>query len=239
MSTLEFRCRHRYQDGFQIEIDLDVDVRFTALFGPSGSGKTSMLSMIAGLLRPRHGVIRFAGQTFLDTAAGTCLPPEARGVGVVFQDSLLFPHLTVDANLRYGARWRRAKRRSVELERVVEVLGIEGLLGRYPRNLSGGERQRVALGRALLSGPGLLLMDEPLASLDAALKGRVLAYLERVASEWDIPTLFVTHSRADVRRAADRVVLIQRGRLLGCGPVDEAMAHFGTEAAAPAEVDPR
>jgi molybdate transport system ATP-binding protein len=234
MSTLQFKCRHRYQDGFQIEVDLEVDVRFTALFGPSGSGKTSILSMIAGLLRPQYGVIRVAGQTLLDTGAGLCLPPEARGVGVVFQDSLLFPHLTVDANLRYGARWRRAKRRSVELDRVVEVLEIERLLGRYPRNLSGGERQRVALGRALLSGPGLLLMDEPLASLDSALKGRVLAYLERVASEWDIPTLFVTHSRADVRRAADRVVLIERGRLHGCGPVGEILTRSG---AAPVAID--
>lgn len=206
-----------------MEINLDVDVRFTALFGPSGGGKTSILSMIAGLTLPQHGKISVAGQTLLDTSSGRCLPPEARDVGVVFQDSLLFPHLNVESNLRYGARWRKRKRRSVEFDRVVQVLEIEGLLGRYPYNLSGGERQRVALGRALLSGPELLLMDEPLASLDAPLKARVLAYLERVVSEWDIPTLFVTHEQDEVRRVADWVVRLERGRVLGAGPVNEMM----------------
>lgn len=223
MSVLEFQCRHRYEGGFGMEIKLDVDVRFTALFGPSGSGKTSILSMIAGLTMPQDGRIRVAGQTLLDTASGVCLPPEARNVGVVFQDSLLFPHLTVESNLRYGARWRKRKRRSVALDRVVEVLEIGGLLSRLPYNLSGGERQRVALGRALLSGPELLLMDEPLASLDAPLKARVLAYLEQVASVWNIPTLFVTHAQSEVRRAADWVLLIEHGRLLGSGQVDEVL----------------
>jgi molybdate transport system ATP-binding protein len=221
MSVLKFECRHRYQGGFSIEINLEIDVRFTALFGPSGSGKTSILSMIAGLTRPQYGRISVAGQTLLDTASGRCPPPEARNVGVVFQDSLLFPHLTVNSNLRYGARWRKQPRRSVDFERVIEVLEIEKLLGRYPYNLSGGERQRVALGRALLSGPELLLMDEPLASLDAPLKARVLAYLERVVSEWNVPTLFVTHEHAEVLRAADNVVLIEHGRLLGSGPVEK------------------
>jgi molybdate transport system ATP-binding protein len=225
MSKLKFECRHRYDSGFEMDISLDVDVRFTALFGPSGSGKTSILSMIAGLIQPQYGWISVAGETLLDTRSKLCLPPEARNVGVVFQDSLLFPHLTVASNLRYGARWRKRKRRSVPFDRVVEVLEIGHLLSRYPHSLSGGERQRVALARALLSGPELLLMDEPLASLDAPLKARVLAYLERVVSEWNVPTLFVTHAQAEVRRAADWVVLIERGRLLGCGPVDEVLVR--------------
>jgi molybdate transport system ATP-binding protein len=233
MSLLEFKCRHRYQDGFEIKLEIDLDVHFAALFGPSGSGKTSVLWMIAGLTKPTSGTIRVAGRTLLDTNAGVCLPPEARGVGLVFQDSMLFPHLTVESNLRYGERWRAGKRRAVSFERVVEVLEIGGLLKRYPRGLSGGEKQRAALGRALLSGPELLLMDEPLASLDAALKDRVLSYLERVVSEWDIPTLFVTHAEADVRRAADCVILMERGRLLGHGPVDEVLAR--QEAAASLE----
>jgi molybdate transport system ATP-binding protein len=133
--------------------------------------------------------------------------------------------MTVNANLRYGERWRNAKKRSVALGRVVEVLEIGHLLDRYPRTLSGGERQRVALGRALLSGPELLLMDEPLASLDAVLKARVLAYLERVVSEWGIPALFVTHAQAEVRRAADCVVLIDNGRLLATGPPGDVLTR--------------
>jgi len=225
MCLLSMQCRHRYPGGFELDIRLDVDVRFSALFGPSGSGKTTILSMIAGLVRPQAGTIAVAGQTLVDTAAGRCLRPEERSVGFVFQESLLFPHMTVKANLRYGERWRRRKRRSVSFDRVVEVLEIGHLLGRYPHNLSGGERQRVALGRALLSGPELLLMDEPLAALDAALKARVLAYLERVVAEWDVPTLFVTHAQADVRRAADQVILVDKGRLLASGPPDEVLTR--------------
>lgn len=225
MCVLKLECRHRYPSGFDLDVCLDVDVRFTALFGPSGSGKTSLLSMTAGFLRPQHGIISVAGQCLLDTTAGRCLPPERRDIGFVFQDSLLFPHLTVQSNLHYGQRWRKRKRRSVSFERVVDVLEIGHLLKRHPRNLSGGERQRVALGRALLSGPELLLMDEPLASLDAALKARVLAYLERVVDEFRIPTLFVTHSHAEVRRVADWVVLIEHGRLLGCGPPEQLLAR--------------
>jgi molybdate transport system ATP-binding protein len=224
MCVLKLECRHRYPGGFQLDVCLDVDVRFTALFGPSGSGKTSLLAMIAGFMRPQFGRISVAGRCLLDTTAKHCLPPEHRDIGFVFQDSLLFPHLTVQSNLRYGQRWRKRKRRSVSFERVVEVLEIGHLLKRHPRNLSGGERQRVALGRALLSGPELLLMDEPLASLDAALKWRVLAYLERVVDEWSIPTVFVTHSHGEVRKVADSVVLMESGRLLGYGPPAELLA---------------
>jgi molybdate transport system ATP-binding protein len=236
MPLLSFRCHHDYAAGFRLDAAFDVDHRFTALFGPSGSGKTSILNMIAGFLRPRQGMIRLGDRVLLDTARGVSLPPEARRVGVVFQDSLLFPHLTVEGNLRYGQRRRghvlatlrrgaSRRGRMLDFARVVEVLEIGPLLPRFPRNLSGGERQRVAVGRALLSGPELLLMDEPLASLDIPLRDRVLSYLERAVAEWNIPTLFVTHAQAEVRRAAQWVVLVEKGRLLGAGTPDDALSQ--------------
>ena len=217
MSLLELQCRHRFPGGFQLQMSLELDHPVTALFGPSGSGKTTTLSIIAGFLAPEQGMLRLEGNTLLDTARRVDVAPERRRVGVVFQDHLLFPHLSVEKNLRYGQRHRRGRRRSIRLARVVEVLEIGPLLLRYPRNLSGGERQRVALGRALLSDPDLLLMDEPLAALDAALKARILAYLERVVAEWRIPALFVTHSQAEVRRLADWVVVLQDGRVTASG----------------------
>jgi molybdate transport system ATP-binding protein len=225
MSLLSFQCRHRFASGFELDVQFELNHRFTALFGPSGSGKTSVLAMIAGFLRPQQGRVELAGRAALDTSRRLCLPPESRRVGMVFQDCLLFPHLSVEGNLRYGQRHRRSYRGKAEFSRVVEVLEIGPLLSRRPRNLSGGERQRVALGRALLSGPELLLMDEPLASLDAPLKTRILAYLERAVAEWDIPTLFVTHAQAEVRRAAQWAVVIQQGRLVTSGTPDEALGQ--------------
>ncbi|MGA2069237.1 MAG: ATP-binding cassette domain-containing protein [Thermoguttaceae bacterium] len=224
MSVLRFRCQHRYPGGFRLDVEFDVNHRFTVLFGPSGSGKTSVLNMIAGFLHPQRGTIHLENRTLLDTSLGVSLPPEKRRVGVVFQDSLLFPHLTVEGNLRYGQRRRDKRGRRLDFSRAVDVLEVGPLLRRFPRNLSGGERQRVALGRALLSGPELLLMDEPLASLDVPLRDRVLAYLERAVAEWNIPTLFVTHAQAEVRRAAEWVVLLQEGRLTGAGTPDEALS---------------
>jgi molybdate transport system ATP-binding protein len=227
MSFLSFRCQHRYPAGFHLEVGFRADHRFTALFGPSGSGKTSILNMIAGFLRPQQGTIRLGDRLLLDTARGVSLPPERRHVGVVFQDSLLFPHLTVEGNLRYGQRRRDKRGRALDFARVIEVLEIGPLLQRFPRNLSGGERQRVALGRALLSSPELLLMDEPLASLDAPLRDRVLSYLERAVAEWSIPTLFVSHAQAEVRRAAQWVVLLGKGRLVGAGTPEDALSQPG------------
>ncbi len=225
MSVLSFRCKHSYPAGFHLDVGFDVDQSFTALFGASGSGKTSVLNMIAGLLRPQQGTIRLGDRVLLDTVRGVALPPEKRHVGVVFQDALLFPHLTVEGNLRYGQRRRDKRGRMLNFARVVDVLEIGSLLRRFPRNLSGGERQRVALGRALLSGPELLLMDEPLASLDAPLRDRVLSYLQRAVAEWKIPTLFVTHSQAEVRRAAEWVVLLEKGRLVGIGTPEDALGR--------------
>ncbi len=227
VSLLSFQCRHRFGSDFELDVAFEVDRPVTSLFGPSGSGKTSVLSAIAGFLRPETGTIRLGERTLLDTDQGICAAPEKRRLGMVFQDHLLFPHLSVEANLRYGQRRRRRSRlpQPIEFSRVVDVLEIGPLLKRYPRNLSGGERQRVAIGRALLSGPQLLLMDEPLASLDTPLKARILAYLQRVVTEWNVPTLFVTHAQAEVRRLADWVVILQQGRVVASGPPDEALSR--------------
>jgi len=225
MGILSFQCRHWYSGGFSLELAFDLNERSSSLFGPSGSGKSSILNMIAGFLKPQQGTIRLGDRTLLDTARGVSLPPEERHVGIVYQDSLLFPHLSVEGNLRYGQRRVGHTRPTLDFDRVVKVLEIGPLLKRRPHNLSGGERQRVALGRALLSGPALLLMDEPLASLAATLKDRVLTYLERAVAEWGIPTLFVTHAQAEVRRAASWVVLLEKGRLVGAGTPDEALSR--------------
>ncbi len=224
MSGLEFDCTHRFRGGFALQAAFHTTHRVTALFGPSGGGKTSILSMIAGFLHPQSGRIRLGpgGAMLVDTARRIALPPERRGVGFVFQDHLLFPHLTVEANLRYGAQ-RLGRRECRELDRVVAVLELGGLLARYPRGLSGGEAQRVALGRALMSGPELLLLDEPLTALDEALRLRVLDYLERVLKEWNIPTLFVSHAKDDVRRLAEWVVVLREGRVVAQGPPDSAL----------------
>jgi len=190
--------------------DADVAVRFaagpglTALFGPSGVGKTSVLAMVAGLLRPDAGLVRVAGETLFDRAAGIDVPAARRAAGYVFQDARLFPHYRVRGNLRYGMR--RATRPGMSLDEMAAFLGIAHLLDRWPRSLSGGEAQRVAIGRALLSGPRVLLMDEPLASLDMARRGEVMGLIERVRDELSLPILYVSHDRAEVDRLAATVV---------------------------------
>lgn len=190
-------------DRFSLELDLEACEKVTCFFGPSGSGKTSLLESVAGLRSPL-GRLAFDDQVWLDTRAGIHLPPDRRGVGYVPQDSLLFPHLDVRANLRFGG--------SHLFDGVVDVLELEPLLSRGVTTLSGGERQRVALGRALCSGPRLMLLDEPLASLDAALRGRVLPFLRRVRREFDQPMLLVSHDPTVVQALADEVVLLERGR---------------------------
>ena len=177
----------------------------TALFGPSGSGKTSILNMIAGLLTPDRGRIVVGGELLF--GEGVNLPPEARHAGYVFQDARLFPHFKVRANLLYGAR-RGVGR--LGLDEVVELLGLGPLLGRWPRTLSGGEAQRVAIGRALLSSPRFLLLDEPLASLDQARADEIMGMIERVRDELKLPILYVSHNRAEVDRLAASVVPIRR-----------------------------
>jgi molybdate transport system ATP-binding protein len=212
---LKVDCAHRYPSGFELQVQFTASETVTALFGASGSGKTTTLNLIAGHLRPQRGRIQLGERVLFDSVRRVCVPPEARGIGVVFQDHRLFSHLSVRRNLEYG--WRRRPLRKIELAKVVQVLELETLLDRLPATLSGGQQQRVALGRAILRGPELLLLDEPLAALDEALKHRVLVYLERALEAWHIPTLFVSHDQADVRRLAETVVVLEHGRVVASG----------------------
>jgi molybdate transport system ATP-binding protein len=222
VKPLSIQCTHKYPSGFALDVAFSTSADVTALVGPSGSGKTSILYLIAGLLAPQSGRVSLGERTLLDTSCRVNLPPERRRVGLVFQDHLLFPHLTVRQNLLYGHQRRNsakgADKIAIEPDRVIEVLELSPLIDRPPRNLSGGEKQRVALGRALLSSPELLLMDEPLAGLDEALHERVLGYLERVLEEWRMPTLYVSHNPREVRRLATEVILLEAGRVAGSGP---------------------
>jgi molybdate transport system ATP-binding protein len=222
VSLLEFHCRLHYPSGFIVDAEFSTDSSITALFGPSGSGKTTILSIIAGLRRPDHGRILFGSRTLFDSSAGIFLPPNARRVGYVFQDHLLFPHLSVRHNLLYGWKRRPRDARSINFDRVVQLLELGGLSERMPQTLSGGQRQRVALGRALLCGPQLLLLDEPLASVDEPLKKRVLDDVEQIVREWQVPTLYVTHDPEDVQRLAERVITLKAGRVTSSDPKDAA-----------------
>jgi molybdate transport system ATP-binding protein len=212
---LEVALYHRQGD-FTLDIAFRTDSRATALFGPSGSGKTTALNAIAGLLRPERGRIVFDGRIMLDTDGDVFVPPYRRRMGYVFQDGRLFPHLTVRQNLLFGRFFagRRAARRdpAITLDRVVGLLGIEHILARRPVNLSGGERQRVAIGRALLSEPCMLLMDEPLAALDGARKAEILSVLERLRDVARVPILYVSHDVAEVSRIANNVIVLENGR---------------------------
>jgi molybdate transport system ATP-binding protein len=182
----------------------------TALFGPSGAGKTTVLDAIAGLIRPERGRISVGGAALFDSTAKMDLPPERRAVGYVFQESRLFPHRRVRDNLLFGWRLAPPERRTFALDDVVAFLGIAHLLDRMPRTLSGGEAQRVALGRALLSGPSFLLMDEPLSSLDAPRREEIMAVIERIRDELRLPILYVSHDRGEVERLAGEVIALDQ-----------------------------
>jgi molybdate transport system ATP-binding protein len=197
----------------------------TALFGPSGSGKTSVINMVAGLTRPDQGRITLDDQPLVDTAKGIYRPMERRRIGYVFQDGRLFPHMTVEANLRYGMERTPRAERTITFTDVVEMLGIGGLLDRRPAKLSGGEKQRVAIGRALLTSPRLLLMDEPLAALDSNRKDEVLPFIGRLPREVDIPILYVTHSMDEILRLADLLVLMDQGRSAAVGAVEDLLSR--------------
>jgi molybdate transport system ATP-binding protein len=212
MALLSFQCGHEYADGFALDAALEAGEGVTALLGPSGSGKTTILMLIAGLLRPRPGRIQLGEQVLVDTEKGICVPPEEHGVGVVFQEHRLFPHLSVERNLCYGQARRPA--RQIDFADVVQTLELGDLLRRYPATLSGGQRQRVALGRALLRGPELLLLDEPLVALERDLQDRIVVYLERVLKTFRIPTLLVSHDEQMAQRLAQQVVRIEQGRVV-------------------------
>jgi molybdate transport system ATP-binding protein len=202
---------------FAISVRFESREGITGLFGPSGSGKTSIINMIAGLVRPDRGRVAFADTVLFDSAARIDVPAYRRRIGYVFQEGRLFPHLTVAKNLDYGRRMNGLAEDPAHAQRVIELLDIKHLLERRPGRLSGGERQRVAIGRALLMQPRLLLLDEPLASLDGARKREILPYLERLRDEARIPMVYVSHHAGELRRLASSVVRIEGGRILAVG----------------------
>ncbi len=228
---LEVNCRHRFESGFETAFEFVAEHPTTALFGPSGAGKTSLIMMIAGFVVPRDGRIVWQDRVLFDTAKGIALAPEARRLGVVFQDQRLFPHLSVEANLRFGRRRRPDGTEGPPFDRVVTVLELADLLQRSPETLSGGERQRVALGRALLSSPDLLLLDEPVAAVDEPHRETILGYVARVVYEWSVPMLYVSHHRSEVQRLADWVVAVENGRVIEQGPPDRVLGAGAVVAA--------
>ncbi len=218
---LEFDCKLRRGE-FDLEAAFSVTTPgVTALFGQSGSGKSTVIALLAGLLAPERGRIALDAATMLDTRTGVSVATEERAIGCVFQDAHLFPHLNVRNNLRYGLRRVRGRPAPIRLDAIVELLGLGALLERRVRELSGGERQRVALGRALLAQPRLLLLDEPLASLDVKRRDEVLPYLERLRDELGIPIIYVSHDFDEVLRLAEQVVLLERGRVSACGSLQQ------------------
>jgi molybdate transport system ATP-binding protein len=211
--SLEVRLRHQLGE-ILIDVDFQARTRLTALFGKSGSGKSSIIDMIAGLVRPSQGRVVVDDRVLFDSKLGVNVAVHKRRIGYVFQDGLLFPHLTVEQNLNYG---RRFNGRLAETSHIISLLGLEALLKRKPINLSGGEKQRVAIGRALMSNPSLLLMDEPMASLDEARKAEILPYIEILRDQTKIPIIYISHSLEEVMRLAGDVVHIDGGRIIAQG----------------------
>ncbi len=228
--TLSVALRHA-MPGIALDVRFEAPPGVTALFGPSGAGKTTVLNAVAGLFRAETARITVNHDVLCDTGRGIWLPPYRRRLGVVFQEGRLFPHLSVEGNLTYGLRVRRERLDRAEFIRVIDMLGIGALLKRRPAALSGGEQQRVAIGRALLARPKLMLFDEPLAALDSARKTEILPYLERIRDEAGVPMLYVSHSASEVARLATTVVVIEAGRVVRAGPT---AAVLGDPALAPA-----
>jgi len=210
--------------GFALDVAFAAGPGITALHGPSGSGKTTLLDCIAGLVRPGRGRIAVAGQVFFDAATAIDIASRRRRVGYVFQDALLFPHLSVERNLRYGMA-RGGPGGNEKFQHLVALLGLADHLGKYPAQLSGGERQRVAFGRAVLSDPSLLLMDEPLAALDEGRKHELLPYIEALGRAYRIPILYVSHAAGEVARLADDVVVLAEGRVIAQGPPQSVLGR--------------
>ncbi|MDD8023496.1 MAG: molybdenum ABC transporter ATP-binding protein [Paracoccaceae bacterium] len=225
---LEVALQHDF-GGVALDITFAAPGGVTALFGVSGAGKTTVVNAVAGLMRPDRGRIVAQGEVLLDTDARICLPPQRRRVGYVFQDHRLFPHLTVQGNLTYGARFAPREAPGPGFDQVVAMLGIAPLLNRRPGALSGGEKARVAIGRALLSRPRLLLLDEPLAALDAPRREEILPFLERLRDA-GMPVLYVSHSVAEVARLASTLVVLGEGRVLAAGPAAAVLSDPGLAA---------
>ena len=211
---------------FELEVAFQADAPIVGLFGRSGSGKTSLVNTLAGIARPHRGRIVVNGEALFDSDHGIDVPPERRRLGYVFQSDLLFPHLDVEGNLLYGYRRASASSRVIDPQHIIDLLGLRDLLRRLPDALSGGEKQRVAIGRALLAQPRLLLMDEPLASLDVARRDEILRYVELLRDDLHIPIVYVTHSVAEITRLADTVVLLSEGKAIAVGHVDDVMGRL-------------
>ena len=223
--------------GFTLDVAFDSPGGVTALFGRAGAGKSTIAGLLAGLVKPDRGRIAIDGEVLVDRSAGIFVPPHRRRIGSVFQEGRLFPHLTVRRNLLYGAWFAGRRAGGKPLSDIVELLGIGPLLDRRPATLSGGEKQRVAIGRALLMGPRLLVLDEPLAALDQARKDEILPYLERLRDETRLPMVYVSHARDEVVRLADQLVVIEAGRVVSSGPIAEVSSRFDpTTGAEPAAV---
>ena len=220
---LELRVRKSFV-GFTLGCEAQFGEGVTAIFGPSGSGKSTLLNSIAGLVRPDDGEIRFQGDLLYSSEGGVNIPPERRRFGYVFQDSALFPHMSVSENIHYGYRLTAREDRRIEPSQLVELLQLERLLERSVGNLSGGERQRVALARALATSPRLLLLDEPLASLDGGLRGVILGYLKSIRRELGTPMIYVSHSISEVMALADNALALRDGSAVAYGPASEALA---------------
>lgn len=222
---LALNLHHQLGD-FTIDVNIEAGPGITTLFGKSGAGKSTIIAMLAGLIKPDGGTIRIGGETLFDSSQGINVPAEQRKVGYVFQDARLFPHMSVERNLRYGINRLPSVKHRETFDRVVALLGLEDILNRRPGNLSGGEKQRIAIGRALLSNPRILLMDEPLASLDAARKSEILPYIERLSADFDLPVIYVSHAVEEVVRLSDTLVLISQGRVAAQGNVEDIMGRI-------------
>ena len=219
--TLFVNIRHTFGP-FDLDVRLKLGAGLTAIVGASGAGKTTILNTIGGVLRPQRAMVKLDDDVLVDTEQGTWTPPYRRRLGYVFQESRLFPHLTVGQNLQFGRWFRRDTQDAFKPEEIIELLNLPPLLHRYPSRLSGGEKQRVALGRALLSNARLLLLDEPLASVDQAHRDEILRYLDRIRAEHAVPAVYVTHTWSEVSGRADHVIALEAGRVVFSGPASEA-----------------
>ncbi len=224
--TLSVSLQHSF-DGFQLDARFDAPKGVTVLYGQSGAGKTTIINALAGLLSPDDGRIDVDGRVLYDSAVGINLPPHQRRIGLIFQEGRLFPHLTVRQNLNYGHWFALQKASAADRDRIIEMLGIGPLLDRRPGRLSGGEKQRVAIGRALLANPRLLLADEPLAALDEARKEEILPYFEKLRDELEVPILYVSHAGTEVARLATTLVVLEKGRVIRQGDAASVLSDPG------------
>ena len=227
--SLAVELRDRRGD-FTLDVAFETGDGVTALFGRSGSGKTTVVTMVAGLARPRHGRIVLNGRTLFNSTRWIDLATRKRRVGMVFQEARLFPHLSVRSNLLYG-RWAGRREATTDFNSVVRLLGLEAFLARQPASLSGGEAQRVAIGRALMAGPDILLMDEPLSQLDGARRAEILPFLERMTHDAGVPILYVSHAVDEVARLANSIVVLSEGKVVAAGPIEEIFGKIDLGAA--------